>query len=598
MKGNVCIRKLRSACDVVSESHLVRPAGIQEGATPPSARTPLRLDFADFWSDFSKTHNGFMQLLENSYDITIADDPDWLIFSAFGNRHLQYDCTKIFYTGENVRPNFDRCDWAFSFDFLDDPRHYRLPNYVFYGDVRELTKPKPPVDQVLAAKRHFCCMLVSNPNCQERNHFFRQLSKYRQVHSGGWCLNNIGGPVPKTINGKPGKVEFISNFKFVIAFENGSYPGYTTEKIFEPMLVNSIPIYWGNPLVDRDFNTKSFVNCHDYRNFEEVIERIIAIDTNEAEYRALMEQPYFVGNTPNKYVQRGNILKQFDRIFTTPRRQSLRRAVSARFYHSIPPLRLMAEVNMHHIHHPMRSAKSLWRRAKSISTRLNNRGANRLLGRLLPGQQENCWCGGKLGDLPWGQWSRHYRVCLDCGCYVNRQPHPPEARRDRPHSQEYRDCCLSLIGRHAPGQGRVLAMGSAPGAFFPELQRSGYECFGANIPDGLPPATGWPACDLFLAFDAAQYTLFPLVFWKEVARALQPGGMAFLQTAVGVCDLQNPLEIKPNFFKPEELPFIHTSQSARKLADLAGLDLVAVEDAAETSGRVCVLRKPLPHLAA
>ena len=137
-------------------------------------------------------------------------------------------------------------------------------------------------------------------------------------------------------------------------------------------------------------------------------------------------------------------------------------------------------------------------------------------------------------------------------------------------------------------------MGTAPGALLPELQRRGYACFAVNILDGLPPATGWPACDLLLAFDAAQYTLFPLVFWKEVGRALQPGGMAFLQTAVGVCDVQNPLETKPHYLKPEEVPFIHTLQSVRKLADLAGLDLVAVEDAAGTSGRVCVLRKPLP----
>ena len=41
---------------------------------------------------------------------------------------------------------------------------------------------------------------------------------------------------------------------FTIAFKNDSYPGYTTEKIYEPMYVNSLPIYSGNPLVYRDFN--------------------------------------------------------------------------------------------------------------------------------------------------------------------------------------------------------------------------------------------------------------------------------------------------------------------------------------------------------
>ena len=71
--------------------------------------------------------------------------------------------------------------------------------------------------------------------------FFVKLSKYKQVDSGGRTLNNIGGPVED-------KMEFIKDYRFVISFENAEYPGYTTEKIIQPMFVDSIPIYWGNPL--------------------------------------------------------------------------------------------------------------------------------------------------------------------------------------------------------------------------------------------------------------------------------------------------------------------------------------------------------------
>jgi hypothetical protein len=305
-----------------------------------------------------------------------------------------------------------------------------------------------------------------------------------------------------------------------------------------------------------------------------------------------MEQPYFVGNTPNQYVLRENILKQFDRIFTSPRRPSIRRSVSARLHRSPGPLRLVTRVKLHHVSHPMQTAKSIWRRAKSNPARLHDRGANHQPGQISSEPRQTCWCGGKL---QWFQWHPHYGACLDCGCYVNRQPPSPDAHRDQAISQEVRDNWLSLIGRHSPRHGRVLEMGSAPGALFPELQRSGYECFGVNSPNGVPPASRWPACDLLMAFDASQYTPSPLAFWKEVARALPPGATAFLQTAVGICDLDVPLVTRPHFLKPEEFPFIHTPQSLRKLAELAGLDLVAVEDVAGTSGRVCVLRKPLPH---
>jgi len=120
-------------------------------------------------------------------------------------------------------------------------------------------------------------------------------------------LNNVGGPVKN-------KVEFIRDHKFTIAFENSSFPGYTTEKIFEPMLVNSIPLYWGNPLVNRDFNTKSFLNYHDYPNIDAFIEKIIEIDTNRHMYLDMLAQPYFVNNEINEFVKEENILARLNTI--------------------------------------------------------------------------------------------------------------------------------------------------------------------------------------------------------------------------------------------------------------------------------------------
>ena len=59
------------------------------------------------------------------------------------------------------------------------------------------------------------------------------------------------------------KRAFLADHRFTIAFENESHSGYTTEKVVEPMLVNSIPIYWGDPLIGRDFDTRSFLSAHD-----------------------------------------------------------------------------------------------------------------------------------------------------------------------------------------------------------------------------------------------------------------------------------------------------------------------------------------------
>jgi len=101
----------------------------------------------------------------------------------------------------------------------------------------------------------------------------------------------------------------------VLSFESCSLPGFTTEKIFEPLLVNSIPVYWGNEEIGSDFNTKSFVNCNAYESLDKVIERIIELDTNEDAYQVVMEETPFVNNEVNRFVKKENLINFFREIF-------------------------------------------------------------------------------------------------------------------------------------------------------------------------------------------------------------------------------------------------------------------------------------------
>lgn len=252
----------------------------------------IKIDFSDFWPGFDKTNNYFYNLLKEEFEVEISNNPDYLFFSVFGNNHLRYqNCIKIFYTGENVAPRLDYCDYSFSFDYIDDHRNYRLPHYLLYDGYYELARPKMIEESML--NRKFCNFVVSNGACSERNNFFRELSKYKKVDSGGRFQNNIGYYVND-------KVQFQSNYKFSMAFENNAYrpqhPGYTTEKIMQPMRVNSIPLYWGNPLVHREFNTKSFVNFYDCGSFEEMIEQVIKLDKNDDDYLNKLSEPWFVDN--------------------------------------------------------------------------------------------------------------------------------------------------------------------------------------------------------------------------------------------------------------------------------------------------------------
>jgi len=251
----------------------------------------IKIDFSDFWGGYNKTDNYFYNLLKDEFDVEISSNPDYLFFSIFGNNHQNYKCKKIFYTGENISPPLGYCQWSFSFDYLDDPRNYRLPHYLLYDGYYELQRPK--IIEESMVNRKFCNFVASNGNCQERNQFVEKLSKYKKVDCGGRFMNNIGYSVTD-------KRKFQSEYKFSIAFENNAYRpqhiGYSTEKIMEPMTVNSIPIYWGNPKIDLEFNTKSFVNFYDHKNFEQMIEYIIELDKDDSKYLEKLRTPWFENN--------------------------------------------------------------------------------------------------------------------------------------------------------------------------------------------------------------------------------------------------------------------------------------------------------------
>lgn len=105
----------------------------------------LKINFVDYWPGYDKRNNYFYHLLSTEYNVLIdEEDPDLLFFSVdysdIGerNKYKNHRCKKIFFTGESVSPNFDsdesirmtnhqahynigKCDFAFTFDFSDDP---------------------------------------------------------------------------------------------------------------------------------------------------------------------------------------------------------------------------------------------------------------------------------------------------------------------------------------------------------------------------------------------------------------------------------------------------------------------------------------------
>ena len=365
----------------------------------------IRIDFRYYWWHFNPENNIFTNLLKKDYNVIIdKENPDYVFFSVYTPtrpihkheslgkkienfsptvykilREIYYfkkerwkmpsimgNFVKIFFTVENAKPNMKECDWAFTHEYdeeLQNPGHMRIPGYAFNSikNPEELIKPKNlDVKKIMSGKKKFCVFICSN-NVTFRNSFFKKLNKSKKVESWGKVLNNMGRGIPKVVEinkDKKSKGEtkeyvardFLAQYKFTIAFENASHVGYTSERKVEPMRIYNIPIYWGNPLVYRDFNTKSFINYHDFEKqvrkklpnfffkiplinflsekyveemtFRKMIKRIIELDNNDELYMEMLKQPWYNDNEPPIYLDRERIRKRLREIIESGKKNS------------------------------------------------------------------------------------------------------------------------------------------------------------------------------------------------------------------------------------------------------------------------------------
>lgn len=206
---------------------------------------------------------------------------------------MKWDCPRIMYTGEPVSPEFYSIDYFIGYDYVTlQDRAMRLPLFSLKDPrLHDIVNKKindEEASNILKNKKLFCNYIYSHETVDGmRVKILHELEKYKRVECAGSHLNNMPGGVCYNYQNK---LELMEQCKFSICAESIKYPGFTSEKIAHGFDAYTIPIYYGNPLVEEDFNSKAFVNCMKFNSIEEAVEEVIKIDRDDEKYISMLTE--------------------------------------------------------------------------------------------------------------------------------------------------------------------------------------------------------------------------------------------------------------------------------------------------------------------
>lgn len=250
----------------------------------------IKLCYVDFWDNFDCEKFILDKVIRQKFNVVYdKNDPDFVICSHFGSGYLRYKCPRILFLGEAKAADFNIYDYAIGFDDIKfNDRYLRYPLLLTYEDgLNKALKKHTFSDEEYLSREKFCNQVVSNGNGDKiRDLFFDALSSYKQVDSGGRYRNNLP-------DGKPvvSKEEFQKQYRFSLAIENSSFPGYITEKIIDAWAAGTVPIYWGDKDIAKSFNSESFIDLSDCSNLDEMVAKVKEIDEDNEKYLSMMKAP-------------------------------------------------------------------------------------------------------------------------------------------------------------------------------------------------------------------------------------------------------------------------------------------------------------------
>jgi len=301
----------------------------------------IKVTRANFWNNCSYYMvNYIISILKKKYNVVVTNDSPDIVFYA---NHSTNTNAIDFFTNENGKveeefPNAIKIyldseygDMGFYLNKGEqyyvigranpELKHERLLNMPFflvstawqlYDECKLYDEPfkwmteKKDVKKIINSKNKFATVIQTSTNPYRRE-IFEKLNNYKKVVScGGFETNdNECDRVSRRHSEKDdytNKILFQSESKFSLQIQSTCAPYFSQEKIIQGFASNTIPIFWGNPNILEDgYNPKAFINCHDYNSIDDIVNKVIEINSDNIKYRNMLSEPIFADNILPEY---------------------------------------------------------------------------------------------------------------------------------------------------------------------------------------------------------------------------------------------------------------------------------------------------------
>ena len=184
-----------------------------------------------------------------------------------------------------VKPYHNLVNWVLNYRLDAD---IYTPYYNFF---KRKTPIKIDCGAILKSKKKLAAWFVSKcKTSSKRENYVHELMKYMPVDVYGKCSINYMQNNSCNPRGSCRKDDILNtDYKFYLAFENTLFKDYVTEKYFQMLNLNVVPVVRGDGNYSVVGPPNSSINTKDFPTVEKLANYLLYLDKNDDEYIKYLE---------------------------------------------------------------------------------------------------------------------------------------------------------------------------------------------------------------------------------------------------------------------------------------------------------------------